>query len=133
MRMILHLVKNCYKCLSACASLPFQASSNTELLLIKGGVHTHFIDALGMHVQCTCTCMNPALSRSLPIWHLTMVMNFCLRLPHVQVAYILVSEPDPRKIEKEGLVNWLGWKCTLRPVCRRTSDWLLISILMCVN
>ena len=44
----------------------------------------------------------------------------------------LVSEPDPRKIEKEGLVNRLGWKCTLRPVCRRTSDWLLINILMCV-
>ena len=48
------------------------------------------------------------------------------------VASFLVSEPDPRKIEKEGLVNRLGWKCTLRPVCRRTSDWLLISILMCV-
>ena len=44
----------------------------------------------------------------------------------------VVSEPDPRKIEKEGLVNRLGWKCTLRLVCRRTSDWLLISILMCV-
>ena len=47
--------------------------------------------------------------------------------------HALVSEPDPRKIEKEGLVNRLGWKCTLRPVCRRTSNWLLISILMCVN
>ena len=39
----------------------------------------------------------------------------------------VVSEPDPRKIGKEGLVNWLGWKCTLRPVWRHTSDWLLIS------
>ena len=47
-------------------------------------------------------------------------------------AQYVVSEPDPRKIEKEGLVNWLGWKCTLRQVCRRTPDWLLISILMCV-
>ena len=47
--------------------------------------------------------------------------------------YMSVSEPDPRKIEKEGLVNWLGWKSTLCPVCRRTSNWLLISILMCVN
>ena len=28
----------------------------------------------------------------------------------------LVSEPDPQKIEKEGLVNRLGWKCTLRQV-----------------
>ena len=28
----------------------------------------------------------------------------------------LVSEPDPRKIEKEGLAHRLGWKCTLRPV-----------------
>ena len=26
----------------------------------------------------------------------------------------VVSEPDPRKIEKEGLVNGVGWKCTLR-------------------
>ena len=39
----------------------------------------------------------------------------------------------PSKIEKEGLVNQLGWKCTLRPVCRCTSNWVLISILMCVN
>ena len=36
------------------------------------------------------------------------------------------------KIKKEGLVNRLGWKCTLCPVCRRTSNWILISILMCV-
>ena len=35
----------------------------------------------------------------------------------------LVSEQDPRKTKKEGLVNRLRWKCTLRPVCRRTSDW----------
>ena len=28
----------------------------------------------------------------------------------------LVSEPDPRKIEKEGLAHRLGWKCTLHPV-----------------
>ena len=28
----------------------------------------------------------------------------------------VVSEPDPRKIEKEGLVNGAGWKCTLRNV-----------------
>ena len=28
----------------------------------------------------------------------------------------LVSEPDPRKIEKEGLAHRPGWKCTLRPV-----------------
>ena len=48
------------------------------------------------------------------------------------VGELLVSEPDPRKIEKEGLVFRMGWKCTLRPVCRRTSDWLLINILMCV-
>ena len=30
----------------------------------------------------------------------------------------LVSEPDPWKIEKEGLVNEVGWKCTLRNVRR---------------
>ena len=40
----------------------------------------------------------------------------------------LVLEPDPLIIEKEGLVNWLGWKCTLRLVCRRTSDWLLSDV-----
>ena len=28
----------------------------------------------------------------------------------------LVSEPDPRTIEKEGLAHRLGWKCTLRNV-----------------
>ena len=28
----------------------------------------------------------------------------------------VLSEPDPRKIEKEGLVHRPGWKCTLRPV-----------------
>ena len=48
-------------------------------------------------------------------------------------GYGVVSEPDPRKIEKEGLAHRLGWKCTLRPVWRRTSDWLLISILMCIH
>ena len=46
--------------------------------------------------------------------------------------HTLVLEPDPQEIEKEGLVNWMGWKCTLHPVCRRTSDWLLINILMCI-
>ena len=28
----------------------------------------------------------------------------------------VVSEPDPRKIGKEGLAYRQGWKCTLRPV-----------------
>ena len=28
----------------------------------------------------------------------------------------LVSEPDPQKIEKEGLAHRPGWKCTLRNV-----------------
>ena len=28
----------------------------------------------------------------------------------------VVSEPDPRKIGKEGLVNGVGWKCALRNV-----------------
>ena len=28
----------------------------------------------------------------------------------------VVSDPDPRKIEKEGLANGAGWKCTLRNV-----------------
>ena len=30
-------------------------------------------------------------------------------------------KPDPKKIEKEGLVNGMGWKYTLSPVWRRTS------------
>jgi len=37
----------------------------------------------------------------------------------------LVSEPDPRKIRKEGLGYRLGRKCTVRPECRRTSDWFM--------
>ena len=40
----------------------------------------------------------------------------------------LVSEPDPLIIEKNGLVNWLGWKCTLHPVWRCTSGWLLSDV-----
>ena len=35
---------------------------------------------------------------------------------HTNIPYLLVSEPDPRKIEKEGLAHRPGWKCTLRPV-----------------
>ena len=33
-----------------------------------------------------------------------------------EIMLEVVSEPDPRKIEKEGLVHRLGWKCTLSPV-----------------
>ena len=32
------------------------------------------------------------------------------------VSANLVSDPDPRKIEKESLVNGAGWNCTLRNV-----------------
>ena len=28
----------------------------------------------------------------------------------------VVLEPDPLKIEKEGLINGAGWKCTLQIV-----------------
>jgi len=31
-----------------------------------------------------------------------------------RVRLVIVSEPDPRKIGKEGLAHRLGWKCTLR-------------------
>ena len=31
-------------------------------------------------------------------------------------GFQVVSEPDPRKIGKEGLAHRLGWKCTLRKV-----------------
>ena len=34
----------------------------------------------------------------------------------ISVVPPLVSEPDPRKIEKEGLAHRPGWKCTLRNV-----------------
>ena len=37
-------------------------------------------------------------------------------VPRLHGSQSLVSEPDPRKIEKEGLAHRLGWKCTLRPV-----------------
>jgi len=30
---------------------------------------------------------------------------------------------------KEGLGNRLGWKCTVRPECRYTSDWFMIACL----
>ena len=36
--------------------------------------------------------------------------------PEAQTQPHVVSEPDPRKIEKEGLVNGAGWKCTLQNV-----------------
>ena len=42
--------------------------------------------------------------------------------PHILYSYpgrVLVSEPDPRKIEKEGLAHRLGWKC--RSVKARTT------------
>ena len=43
------------------------------------------------------------------------------------VVFKLVLEPDPRKIGKEGLVNGVGWKCTLRNVrnfinCRKSVE-----------
>ena len=43
--------------------------------------------------------------------------------------YCLVSEPDPRKNRKEGLGDRLGRKCTVRPECRRASDWFMIACL----
>ena len=46
---------------------------------------------------------------------------------------LLVSEPDPQKLEKEGLVNGLEWECTLCLVCRCTSDWLLIRCVFSEN
>ena len=45
----------------------------------------------------------------------------------------VVSEPDPQIIKRRVMVHQLGWRCTLHPVCRHTSDWLLISILVCIN
>ena len=50
-----------------------------------------------------------------------------------QLGDLLVSEPDPRKIGKEGLVNGAGRKCTLRIVrnfinCRTLQS--LLSFLL---
>ena len=39
----------------------------------------------------------------------------CESMPTHYKGVLVVSEPDPQKIEKEGLVNQLGWKCTWRP------------------
>ena len=41
------------------------------------------------------------------------------RHSHTMCATMTQHSPDPRKNRK---VNELRWKCTLRPVCRRTSD-----------
>ena len=41
----------------------------------------------------------------------------------------LVSEPDPWKNRKDGLRDRLGQKCTMRPECRRASDWFVIACL----
>ena len=43
------------------------------------------------------------------------VLADILSIPHYVSSPVfptVVSEPDPRKIEKEGLVNGVGWKCT---------------------
>ena len=49
-----------------------------------------------------------------------MQIEICISFHHDCVLNIIppppVSEPDPRKIEKEGLAHRPGWKCTLRPV-----------------
>ena len=50
-----------------------------------------------------------------------------------RLAFVHASLGTRPSKNRKGLVIQLGWKCTLRPVWRRTnSDWLLISILMCV-
>ena len=50
-------------------------------------------------------------------------------LTKLLVLQFLVSEPDPQKNRKEGLGNRLGWKCTVCPECRRTSNWFMIACL----
>ena len=35
----------------------------------------------------------------------------------------------PMENRKEGLGDRLGWKCTLRPECRRASNWFMIACL----
>jgi len=42
---------------------------------------------------------------------------------------MLVSEPDPRKNQKDGLGDRLGWKCTALPECRCASDWFMTGCL----
>ena len=62
---------------------------------------------------CTSTVLTPntthiAHSISLSGKQYLCTARWCW--PHI------VLEPDPRKIEKEGLVNAAGWKCTLQNV-----------------
>ena len=47
----------------------------------------------------------------------------------VPCQLLLVLEPDPRKNRKEGLDNRLGWRCTVHPEYRHTSDWFMIACL----
>jgi len=43
----------------------------------------------------------------------------------------VVSEPDPRKNQKEGMGDRLGQKCTVCPECRHTSGWFIIATRIC--
>ena len=49
------------------------------------------------------------------------------------LGVMIVSEPDPQKIEKEGLVNRLaGVEVYTAPGMKVHFRWLLISIMICV-
>ena len=41
-------------------------------------------------------------------------VGYWCTLPYISPTFYVVSEPDPWKIKKEGLVNGVGWKCTLQ-------------------
>ena len=58
---------------------------------------------VGKKVQCDYLC-NKGYHKFIHCWSNTFLIGW----------FSLVSEPDPQKIEKEGLAHRLGWKCTLR-------------------
>ena len=57
---------------------------------------------------CMCVCVYVC---EVCMWAMRATLYTCMC-----VCVCVVSEPDPRKFEKEGLVNRAEWKCTLRTV-----------------
>ena len=68
------------------------------------------------------------------VWCSTYTLAFSQpsHLPVFEQAFPSSLETRPSKNRKGGSGKWAGVKCTLHPICRLASDWLLISILMCV-
>ena len=61
------------------------------------------------------------------LYHTSYIIPYIVHCTIHHTLY-LVSEPDPQKIEKEGLAHRLGWKCTLRNVRNFINCWTLQSL-----